>query len=238
MELRKFIATTIREYLNEQKYFSNDVNVLKQELVGQFSNFSKLYQKINDYEYTEVSKIKKENIKIRLNLALTDDKDTTFPVDNAEIRMYLLNDELNCDIYITINDEYKNSTFNDLRDNVEFKGALIHELHHIISNKHLYLPNKTIDKNKKNIFLNLTNKESNAEFKKLMYYLSKDELNSIIPQVNIGSYSYIKDIFYKYNNMTYLEFKKIFDDNSNIELNNKIYNQLKKRISYFIKKTK
>ena len=61
---------------------------------------------------------------------------------------------------------------------------------------------------------------------------------TIIPQVNIGSYSYIKDIFYKYNNIPYLEFKKIFDENSNIELNNKLYNVLKKRIGYFIKKTK
>ena len=237
--MRQIIKKVIREVLNEDKYFSNDVNIFKQELVGKFSNFSKLYQKINDYEFTEVSKIKKENIKIRLNLALTDDKDiTTFPVDNADIRMYLINDELNCDIYIAINNEYKNSTFNDLRDNVEFKGALVHELHHIISNKHLYFPNKTIDINKKNRFLNLTNKESNAEFRKLMYYLSKDELNSIIPQVNIGAYSYIKDIFYKYNNMPYLEFKKIFDENSNIELNNKTYNIIKKRIRYFVKKTK
>ena len=237
--MRQIIYKIIRDVLNEEKYFSNDVNIFKQGLVGQFSNFSKLYQKINDYEFTEVSKIKKENIKIRLNLALTDDKDiNTFPVDNADVRMYLLNDELNCDIYITINDEYKNSTFNDLRDNIEFKGALVHELHHIISNKHLYFPNKTIDINKKNRFLNLTNKESNAEFRKLMYYLSKDELNSIIPQVNIGAYSYIKDIFYKYNNMSYLEFKKIFDENSNIELNNKTYNIIKKRIRYFVKKTK
>lgn len=237
--MRQIIYKVIRDVLNEEKYFSNDVNVFKQGLVGQFSNFSKLYQKINDYEFTEVSKIKKENIKIRLNLALTDDKDiNTFPVDNADVRLYLINDELNCDIYITINDEYKNSTFNDLRDNIEFKGALVHELHHIISNKHLYFPNKTIDINKKNRFLNLTNKESNAEFRKLMYYLSKDELNSIIPQINIGAYSYIKDIFYKYNNMSYLEFKKIFDENSNIELNNKTYNIIKKRIRYFIKKTK
>ena len=237
--MRQIIKKVIREVLNEEKYFSNDVNVFKQGLVGQFSNFSKLYQKINDYEFTEVSKIKKENIKIRLNLALTDDKDiNTFPVDNADIRMYLINDELNCDIYITINDEYKNSTFNDLRDNVEFKGALVHELHHIISNKHLYFPNKTIDLNKKNRFLNLTNKETNAEFRKLMYYLSKDELNSIIPQINIGAYSSIKDIFYKYNTMPYLEFKKIFDENSNIELNNKTYNTIKKRIRYFVKKTK
>ena len=237
--MRQIIYKVIRDVLNEEKYFSNDVNVFKKELVGKFSNFSKLYQKINDYEFTEVSKIKKENIKIRLNLALTDDKDiNTFPVDNADVRLYLINDELNCDIYITINDEYKNSTFNDLRDNIEFKGALVHELHHIISNKHLYFPNKTIDINKKNRFLNLTNKESNAEFRKLMYYLSKDELNSIIPQINIGAYSYIKDIFYKYNNMSYLEFKKIFDENSNIELNNKTYNIIKKRIRYFIKKTK
>ena len=115
---------------------------------------------------------------------------------------------------------------------------MLHELHHIISNKHLYFPNKTIDINKKNRFLNLTNKESNAEFRKLMYYLSKDELNSIIPQINIGAYLFVKDIFYKYNNMSYLEFKKIFDENSNIELNNKTYNTIKKRIRYFIKKTK
>ncbi|MCF8339620.1 MAG: hypothetical protein K9I82_01465 [Chitinophagaceae bacterium] len=237
--MRQIIYKIIRDVLNEEKYFSNDVNVFKKGLVGQFSNFSKLYQKINDYEFTEVSKIKKENIKIRLNLALTDDKDiNTFPVDNADVRLYLINDELNCDIYITINDEYKNSTFNDLRDNIEFKGALVHELHHIISNKHLYFPNKTIDINKKNRFLNLTNKESNAEFRKLMYYLSKDELNSIIPQINIGAYLFVKDIFYKYNNMSYLEFKKIFDENSNIELNNKTYNTIKKRIRYFIKKTK
>ncbi len=242
-DLKQFIKETIRGHLNETKYFSNEVKTLKKELTDQFTDYAKLDEKINDYEYTTVSKIKKENINISLNLALTDDRDdNTYPIDYGEIILYLskisLEQTLYCDIYITISDDYKNNTFGDLKRNVQFDGVLIHELHHIISNKHLYFPNKRIDTNKRHVFLKLTKEESEKEFRGLLYYLSKDELNSIIPQVNMGSYQYVKDLFNKYNNMPYSEFEKIFNENSNTKLNNKTYNKIMDRIKYFINKTK
>ena len=237
-DLKQLIKIKIRGYINESKYLSNEVKTLKKELTDKFSDFSKLYKKINDYEYTTVSKIEKENISISLNLALTDDKNVTYPVDNAHIGLFVSDETLYCNIYVTINEEYKNNTFGDLKRNIEFNGTLIHELQHIISNKHLYFPNKIADSNKKNVFLKLTKEESEKEFRKLLYYLSKNELNSIIPQVNMGSYAHVKDLFNKYNNMSYSEFEKIFNENSNTKLNNKTYNKIMDRIKYFIKKTK
>lgn len=238
IELKK----VIKNIINEARYFSNRVNIFKNELFKKLPDSNKLNEILEEYEHVKQATIRDNDIEINLYMTLTDEmNDDYYPIDDARIIFQLDNNDtiLKCDIYVQINQEYRNNTFRDLKNNTEFNGVIIHELHHIISSKHLWLPNMKNEDNKQDTFFNLIKFDSeDYDFRQLMYYISKSELNSIIPQVNSGAYKNSKELFTRFFNMGYSDFEKIFNENAKVKLNKKMYDKIMDRIKYFLRKTR
>ena len=114
---------------------------------------------------------------------------------------------------VVLNSDVKNLSLDEIKNNATIKSIIYHELHHFITNgPRMKQGSKSIqdfEKNNMNTISGLAlNKDKTEEVKisHLLYYLSKNELNSIIGQIAISGEkenNTIYQLFSSYKNMTY-----------------------------------
>ena len=138
-------------------------------------------------------------------------------------------------------------SLDEIKNNATIKSIIYHELHHFITNgPRMKQGSKSIqdfEKNNMNTISGLAlNKDKTEEVKisHLLYYLSKNELNSIIGQFAISGEkenNTIYQLFSSYKNMTYEQFQSEMNDyNPNLKINPKLYKKVMDRIAYFFRK--
>ena len=230
--------------LTEVLSTSDDARQIYRNFLNTNNPISKVNRKLSefdDYKYIPISYYVSNNKEHELKVAFTDQEGkyevTDYPVIYGEV-------ESNVNqivIRIVIDSQYKKENPDEpmlqLLLNPEVRALLYHETHHPITNQMFYNKEYDDSKNFYGPFKNVENTVDNNDMKHLFYYLSKGEMNSVIPQLLVKPNNKVIDIFKKYDGLTFEQFKQEFETGfPGKTFNNKLYNKIKDRINYFLRK--
>lgn len=208
---------------------------------NQVSKVNKKLSKFPDYQYKTVSYFISNDVEYELKIAFAKQEDKYNVTDYPAIFGQVDSNINQIVIKLVIDSQYKRENPDELMLqlllNPQVRALLYHETHHPITNKAF---NNKIHDNTKNFygpFIDVESTPENNDMKHLFYYLTKTEMNSVIPQLLVTPNEKIVNIFKKYDGLTFEQFKQEFETGfSGKTFNNKLYNKIKDRIKYFLRK--
>lgn len=254
----------IKELINEEIGVSKFTELILERLEIEIIDvdFSKHYQRKPEILVSDAL-VKKGDIYFgaELFVIFTDKpvKESYYPVYNA--RIYIDYGENIMFIYLYLHESYKyGNTSKDLFKNDLIRSVIVHELHHFIRSDSMKTNvNNFIDRfEKNNPFLcylfdiyEIEHKNGKKEIEQRLtewgqptqeliffyYYLSKNELGSVIPEFKYYKQEDVINLFKKINGMPFNEFINYIKNNHNGRTpTNREYKNVQKRVQYFLKK--
>lgn len=263
--LRGYIRKTLRESMipeqdiNEVRGLSNLAVELYEKLFNIHhltcsKSFITSLRNTETYTVYEISRINfiKEfpnvGLGLKISFANSEHMDSSnfvnfVPILDARIN---LTKNSTCFIYIVLDKSVQDWGLVQIKDDVKIKQVIIHEITHLLSNYHNINSWKTQDDAKKSHYMrygsrlmNPYSKSSNP-IQDLFYYISKDELNSVIAQISSSGEkenNIIYQLFLKFKNMSFEEFnEQVKKYNPRLNVSKKLYLKIMDRIKYFFRK--
>ncbi len=251
--------------ITEERGLSNNVLSVYEQLFDTKNLADKKYAnsflEIENNTWFTVSRIEYSEefhaVEFRLRFAFINKKDKSsfaveflnfFPVYHAEIKITSGRYQPTY-IEVILDDSLKEHGLEYIKNNPMFKQIIIHEIQHLNTN---YVHLKNMWKKRKSNFgpefiqkrlsTQFLNPDATQEFRisHLMYYMSKDELNSVIAQIASSGQKQdneIYQLFSHYKNLTFEQFvQELNEYNPKLKVDKKLYLKVLDRIKYFFRK--
>lgn len=149
------------------------------------------------------------------------------------------------ELILVLNEKAKDISLNDMFTNEVIKTTIFHELTHFITDNHNYDSLKKFKNYMKSDLRTINtdvmvDETGKHKIENLLYYMSQDELNSIIAQIAVSKDKTNDEaykLFSNYKNMTYDQFVQEMNEyNPEAKITKRLYDKIMQRIDYFFRK--